>query len=177
EPSAAILAARQQNGRLSSAALETRIFRYIDSLQKLEDTHIDNIQKQLGLVIPPAQGRENFRSEYFDDLTDGGRFRVSVMHPTGEDTTYGVNIFNHNAGATSPDIPCRYTYQAFREMLLTRGFEDGVWVGHKLRAAFRKRFGDIGLSVGLWTYTHEKPDGGKESCVAQVSISMGVRVE
>ncbi|RMH87261.1 hypothetical protein EBB59_13290, partial [Lysobacter pythonis] len=41
EPSAAILAARQQNGRLSSAALETRIFRYIDSLQKLEDTHID----------------------------------------------------------------------------------------------------------------------------------------
>ncbi|RMH87262.1 hypothetical protein EBB59_13295 [Lysobacter pythonis] len=162
---------------MSAAALKTRIFRYIDSLQKLEDTHIDNIQKQLGLVIPPYEETKGAYSQYFDDLTDGGRFSVSVMHPTGEDTTYGVDIFNNESTGKVSAVPCRYTYQAFREMLLTRGFEDGVWVGPKLRAAFRKRFGDIGLSVALWTYTHEKPDGGKESCVAQVSISMGVRVE
>lgn len=177
EPSEAMLRARAQNGRLTPEDLQARIFRYIDSLQRLEDTHIDNIQKQMGLVIPPAQGREEFRSEYSDYLTDGGWVWISVGHPGKEEPlTYSVTVASHDGDSTPQDVPCRYGLDAFAELLQARGFAyEGQGV-HKPYRSFGKNMGDIGVGVQLLPRVHVKPDGSRENCVAEVRINMG-RIE
>ncbi|MDO5610982.1 MAG: hypothetical protein Q4G62_09485 [Pseudomonadota bacterium] len=173
EPSEAILRAREINGTLSPDQLKARIFHYIDSLQRLEDTHIDNIQKQMGLVIPPYEETKGYYSRYFDYLTDGGWMRVMVSHPSGGDPTYGVSVSNLDGRAAPRDTPCRYTVDEFAELLLARGFTDRDWGGRKLNRSFRKRFGDASLSVVMWPYHHYKPDNSYQICVAEVSIGMG----
>lgn len=168
--SAEILAARERNGKRSAAQIKDGLFRYIDSLKRLEDAHIDNIQRQFALEIPPQESTHRRYSVYSDTLSSGEEFGISVRHPQEEgETTYGMEIYLGALEGTGVNIPCRYTLDDFWQMLLARGFEHKGWGGKKPTDLFEKYL-DARTSITVTIATH---DGINFGCVSHMTVRMG----